>query len=69
MSEPLAFGEFTLQRDDYLLTRRGMRVTLRPQAFRALRLLVERAGGLVTRGRSCVKRSGLDDVMSTSSTG
>ena len=47
--EILKFGEFELDPSGYILSRGGERITLRPQAFRALDLLVRRAGTLVTR--------------------
>jgi DNA-binding winged helix-turn-helix (wHTH) protein len=47
--EIFRFGEFELAPSDYTLRRCGERVTLRPQAFRVLVLLVERAGALVSR--------------------
>jgi DNA-binding winged helix-turn-helix (wHTH) protein/tetratricopeptide (TPR) repeat protein len=47
--EILKFAEFELDPSNYILSRGGERVMLRPQAFRVLELLVRRAGTLVTR--------------------
>ena len=45
----LSFGTFELDLDREQLRKRGVRLKLRPQAFRVLTLLASRAGDLVTR--------------------
>jgi cholera toxin transcriptional activator len=43
------FGEFEMDLDRGLLTRKGVRVKLQDQPFRILAMLLERSGGIVTR--------------------
>jgi DNA-binding winged helix-turn-helix (wHTH) protein/Tfp pilus assembly protein PilF len=45
----IKFGEFELDPQNYVLTRRGIVVKLAPQPFKVLFLLVQRPGALVTR--------------------
>jgi DNA-binding winged helix-turn-helix (wHTH) protein len=49
------FGPFTLDLDALALTRDGVAVELRPKAFDTLRVLVERAGHLVSRNISWLR--------------
>ncbi len=53
MAETLRFGSFELDPDRGELRRDGAAVKLAPQPFRALHLLVSRAGALVTRDELC----------------
>jgi pimeloyl-ACP methyl ester carboxylesterase len=47
--QPIAFGRFTLDRDNELLTRDGQPVRLRPKTFAMLAHLVAAAGHVVTK--------------------
>src|SRR5688500_1159916 len=59
----LSFGTFELDLHREQLRKRGVRLKLRPQAFRVLRLLASRSGDLVTREEIQKEIWSADDVV------
>jgi DNA-binding winged helix-turn-helix (wHTH) protein len=59
-AEPIALGPFRVDMDGNRLLRDGVEVTLRPRAFRALKVLIQNSGRLVDYGQMI--REGWDGI-------